>query len=440
MNLPDKNKRILIAGEVFVDRHLDKNLVRLGGIFHFARTLSAFKATYAAAFLCPSYLDDQCEKYLRELRAELATKIGNVMHSPNIMDIGESTEAGAQFYSELLRDQKTVAVDMASLADIFRNFNPTDLLIVSSDKLRPIHEFAKESGVRIHADLDHIGESDIDSFKDVTTAFCSTSGELFRRCERSPQRLRDTLKNSGVNTAILKENRGGSRLLFAPDTGEIPAPSFPATTIHSVGVGDCFDATWLLQAEHTHYESRMRFSSFIASRYASTFHQSEFESDSASSASIFDQIAGATGSRIAWEDRPSISIYLAAPDFPSVDVTSLDQLESALRYHNFSPHRPVKENGLASGSMSQRQRRKIYLADVKLMEDCALLIAVALNDDPGTFAELGWFAGRQKPTLVFDPLQRLNNLFASNVCDEKHSSIGRLIDSVFRILGSKHVD
>lgn len=36
------------------------------------------------------------------------------------------------------------------------------------------------------------------------------------------------------------------------------------------------------------------------------------------------------------------NIYIAAPDFPYVNTTLLDQLKESLEYHNFNPRLPMR--------------------------------------------------------------------------------------------------
>ena len=54
-------RKFLVIGEVFVDFHLDRkqrneNLVRLGGVFHALRALSALEMKFSFAYYAPTIL------------------------------------------------------------------------------------------------------------------------------------------------------------------------------------------------------------------------------------------------------------------------------------------------------------------------------------------------------------------------------------------------
>jgi nucleoside 2-deoxyribosyltransferase len=141
------------------------------------------------------------------------------------------------------------------------------------------------------------------------------------------------------------------------------------------------------------------------------------------------------GVRLPWERRPDKNIYIAAPDFPTVDTRLLDELDAALRYHNFTPRRPILENGLADSSMSASLRRGLHAKDVALLEQCDLMIAVPISPDPGTFAELGWFSRSGKPTILFDPHRLARNFFVEGSAARVCETLGSVVDAVYEVLG-----
>jgi nucleoside 2-deoxyribosyltransferase len=142
------------------------------------------------------------------------------------------------------------------------------------------------------------------------------------------------------------------------------------------------------------------------------------------------------GCRIPWEDRPSVSIYVAAPDFDWVDTTLLDQLETALRYHNFSPHRPVKENGqvdVADG----RAVAEAFVADMELLTGARLVIGVRLFNDVGMLLEVGWAAGRGIPVILWDPSGRFDNVWIAELPDRRATTLEEVVRQVFSVAGSR---
>jgi nucleoside 2-deoxyribosyltransferase len=186
-------------------------------------------------------------------------------------------------------------------------------------------------------------------------------------------------------------------------------------------------------------ETRLKAASYIASLYAATFDHSVFMDDVRTSMGIRGTLLDLEGVRIPWERRPGINIYLAAPDFPYVNTAPLEQLDAAIRYHNFSARRPIQENGLATSDSSMVQRRGIYSKDIELLEQCELLIALPLIDDPGTFAELGWFSKDGKPTILYDPARRVSNAFVINSATSVCFTLTSVIDRMFEQLGkSEH--
>jgi hypothetical protein len=434
----DSTKRILIIGEVFVDNHLDRRLIRLGGIFHGARTLNAIGAKYAAAYICPNYLNYDCELYFAKLAAETSQKIGEVTGAPNVVNIGDSAEAGDQLYKDVLGQRRKTVLAVQTLIDLVRNYQPTDILVVAGDYDLESIENACGSECRIYLDTDHWQGSNIAHVLPSSTIFSSTSGKVFEIANRDPKTVSEIFLLAGASTIILKENRGGSRGCIASQPGStFSAPAFPVQTEHSVGVGDCFNAAWVASVEAELPNIRLRGCSYVASIYASSFDHNSFVNDLAAASRIRDDLLALRGVRIAWEDRPCLNIYLAAPDFPYNDTRIIDELERALAYHNFSPRRPVRENGMADDRMSPAQRRSLYYQDLQLLDDCAVLVAIPINADPGTFSELGWFAQSGRPTILFDPKNSVRNLFALNVATRTCVTLAGVIDSIFELIGAK---
>jgi nucleoside 2-deoxyribosyltransferase len=350
------------------------------------------------------------------------------------MDITESTEAGNQGYEDLLRRNRKVAIDKAAFDALMREFKPTDLLMLGGDySSTELVNSAIQFDSRVHFDADH-GAPTASYDRKLATIFLSTSGEPFHKSNASPDALWNAWRST-TQTIVLKENRGGSRTFS--DDGVSDAPCFPTNTSHSVGVGDCFDAAWVTCPDTAAPSSRLRSAGYAASLYASTFDHCEFAKDFEVAAKISGVLSDLRGVRIPWELRPTLNIYLAAPDFPTVDTRVLDRIEAALRYHNFSPRRPIRENGLGRSDMTNLERRALFALDIELLQKCALLIAIPLIDDPGTFAELGWFSALDRPTILFDPESRITNLFVVNATRRLCRTLGSLVDTTFELLGSR---
>jgi nucleoside 2-deoxyribosyltransferase len=425
---PSQGRRILLVGEVFVDRHVDLSLVRLGGILHAARGLNASGTSYSVAFVGPEYLDDACQRYFSDLGADSVTKIGNVIGAPNIVEIYDSPEAGHQRYVDLIGSERKTTLIQKAFENALLRTAATDILFFPSPSTESLIETAALADRRIHLDVDHIALTSR-PLQQAGTIFGSTSGKSFAAAGRNPVQF---LKSFSEDV-ILKENRGGSRALLEGVACE--APSYPTDTLHSVGVGDCFNSIWVGGPPAVLGQDRLKWCAYVASLYASTFDHKEFCENVAAAKARMDHVVSLDGVRLPWENRKQLSIYFAAPDFPSVDTRLLDELEQALTYHNFRVVRPIRENGLATSQMTPRSQRTIYQKDIELLIDATLLVAIPLTADPGTFAEVGWFQAKGKPAILFDPSGTSQNMFVRNSVSRVCRTRSQVIDATFELLG-----
>src|SRR5207237_400249 len=102
-------------------------------------------------------------------------------------------------------------------------------------------------------------------------------------------------------------------------------------------------------------------------------------------------------------------------------------------YHNFSPHRPIQENGQMGENASAAQRQNLFNEDMKLLERCHLVVAVLSYDDPGTLIEIGLAAAKGKPVLVFVPRGMPENLMLTQLPHLITQEQDELIDNVFQL-------
>ena len=436
---------VLVIGEVFVDTHLDIvrcgiPVTRLGGIFHAARALSAAGTQFALAYYAPDYLDADIEFYSSLLNSQGCYKLGNINAAPNVMLIRDSPESGDQGYVNILNDQ-TVYYDVASLAEIIDKVNPSDALLFpgrynSERVMSNLNEFPG----KLHIDINYDSKSFLSlASRPVDTLFLSTSSPLFyNECSGNLQGIVEHFQSLVVKCFLLKENRGGSACYY-PGTQRIDeSPSYYAQTVHSVGVGDVYDSLFLCDLPNVHNEEKMEFSALCAAKYAETLDYDVFKENVKLIIENFDDFKCLKGIRLPWQEREAINIYLAAPDFPDVDTALLDKLYDNLKYHNFSPRRPIKENGLSSPDISRAEEFDLYQKDLLLLDECSLLIAVLLCNDPGTLVELGMFKQAGKPTILFDPYSICTNMFAKNTPDYICRTLPEVINTVFLCLGEQN--
>ena len=204
--------------------------------------------------------------------------------------------------------------------------------------------------------------------------------------------------------------------------------------MHSVGVGDCFDVAYVYTSSIHERAAALAYASFVAADYAATTYVDDFKrsvGDTLSnSAKTIMQLSGI---RVPWERRPDLHIYIAAPDFDFADRSPIESVYESLQYHNFSPHRPVQENGQMGTDASATRRQNLFNEDIKLLGRCQLVVAVLPYDDPGTLIEIGFGAAQGKPILIFVPGGMPENLMLTQLPHLITERQDELIDEVFHL-------
>ena len=424
---------ICLVGDILNDVTLasaeTKLKMRLGGIVHAARGLWAMGVDYAIAYFAPSYLDSHIENYLRHFGCKQILKLGNVTNCPYTMLISEVKEIGDQGYEFLLRDDIYIDYDEQAISEL-NSFE--DLMIISgSYNLSKIVSIIS-SDVRIHSDVANNVKSveELRLGRKIETLFVSTSSDLFHNIFSDANSFFSIL-SSFANIIVLKENRGGSRV-FDSATGYTYNISSQTSPIqHSVGVGDVYDAV-SIKGPYENLEDRLHLASWIAKEYARTTFPVDFKNAVKVVLNMkIDQLKSSKGCFLPWEVRQKCQIYIAAPDFDFVDTRLIDTLCASLAYHNYVPHRPIKENGQMSNGAEKTERAKLFSADMALYENCNMLIAVLLYNDPGTLIEIGLAAQRGIPTLVYDPYRKADNCMLTELPTLVSSDMDTILSKVF---------
>jgi nucleoside 2-deoxyribosyltransferase len=429
--------RVLLIGDVFIDFHADGAFPRPGGIFHAARGLKALRVPFAVGYARPSYLES-AEEALEKLRPVASSLIATITGSPNVMVVADSMESGLQQYHDVLWAERAATFNAGALRDLVSSFMPTDVLafpggLVTAATLAIV---ASTDVPRIHVDTQYAPDPAdllVACGKALHTVFVSATSPYLRNAT-GPEAVFNTHAVHEHVVVIYKENRGGSRAL-AKDGARAEAGAYLGPTTHSVGVGDVFDVTWLAH-QALPEKARLRSASWAAFRYASTNDDEIFESELSQDLAHLDVIADLAGLRLRWEDRPSMSIYIAAPDFPSVQTRAIDALALALQYHNFTAIRPVQIGGLADAMSPIAERRRMFSNDFTLLRNAAAVIAVPLTVDPGTFAEMGVAAQLGIPVILYDAVRRTDNLFVEELATRRTKTLPETIGALFELLGS----
>ena len=430
--------RICIVGDILVDVSLKSKgnplKMRLGGIVHAARCLWAMDIEYSIAYFAPSYLDVHIHDYLINHGCSEIIKLGNIDNCPYLMLIEEVKEIGDQGYDFVLRDDVKISYyddEIKKLAQY------EDLFFISGNyDYSHLAESVSVNG-RIHFDIaNNVRDlSFLKTEKKIETIFLSTSSNIFAD-NYDPDSFSvicffDLFKPLSKRV-ILKENRGGSRA-FDFDTGQlVQIPSQTQKIKHSVGVGDVYDVVYIALSNSKAFSGALNYSSWIATEYAKTTYPSDFKSMVLRILNTpIPEIVELGGCILPWECRRKCHIYIAAPDFNFINRSPIDILENSLLYHNFTPHRPIKENGQMEENANWSRKQELFVKDMALLDKCNMLIAVLLYNDPGTLIEIGLAAEKKIPTIVYDPFCIAKNCMLTQLPDLVSSDLDEIISEVF---------
>ncbi len=439
---------ICIVGEVCVDLTLTdsskENKLRFGGIVHAARALWGLNIPYSMCYMGPDYFTNDVEKFVLSHGANVVEKIGNIVGSPNLILIEEPKEIGAQGYDFILRDEYEITFDLSALSNRLSKNEFTDIVIFAGRfPLEPIIGICQQSHARIYIDL---GNS-IRNLKELSsittkidTIFLSTSSEIFLKEYKGAINVlnKDILENY-AKEFLFKENRGGTRL-FTNDTSSVIAIGAQSRSIvHSVGVGDCFDVAYLVFRNQFDKRVALTYASWIASEYAVTTFPDDFRRGCNRVRKLSpEEIISLPGVNLPWEDRSGRNIYIAAPDFDYKDRSLINKVVDCLQYHNFTPRLPIRENGQMGLGASEDRKETLFEADLSLISDSELILAIHIENDPGTLIEIGLAKAMKIPVFVYDPYKLAENLMLTQLPNIISSDLDFIISKIFEQLSKVH--
>jgi len=428
----------LVVGEIFLDFTLTdpgkENKLRLGGIAHAARGYWALGIPFSAAAVLPSYLVDTARKYFGALGCIDFYVLGEVVGAPNLTVIMDATEVADQGYETLLRDEKVVT--LSGLELINEAFQ--DILIFPGSydlaEVCAILPATAQLHLDVAYDFYHPGLL-AELPQTVRTILISTSSPLFKSIAQGTlQGLSESFEACSPATLILKENRGGTRMVVGPSRTLEVLPAQLGSTVNSVGVGDVFAAAYVAKSENGCVEAGWR-ATYAAAAYSQTTDPDLFKNyvqrDLKLTVEDMQQLGGVS---LPWEGRPDYPIYLAAPDFSYADRRSIDRAINSLTYHNFCVRRPVIENGELPTGSSSAVLQDIYQADYDLLKRCALLFAVPTGRDPGTLVELGIAIEAGIPVVVYDPRSENTNTMVMAGAHHYSTDLDSCLNAVFTII------
>jgi len=423
---------ICLVGDILVDVTLkNKNedlKMRLGGIAHSARALWAISSKYSLGYISPKYLDTRIRDFFSQFDSPSLIKIAETLNAPNLILIEEAREIGNQGYELILRDN-------INYEYIDFDFLECDTILITSGQY-DISRILKKAGTTpVSFELGNMSIEDFMAlnykFKNI---YISTSSEAFQSYIRNND---FNFKNFALlfekfcDELIFKENRGGTRLYNFSENKIYQVPSQTKPIKHSVGVGDVFNTIFEL-AVFNNIEENLALASFIAMEYASTTFPINFKNSVKQLMKVpINELVNMEGTILNWEQRKNINIYIAAPDFDFVDTSLIDTLEESLLYHNFSPRRPIKENGQMKEDDTPQQKQQFYDKDIELLDECCIVICVLLFNDPGTLVEIGIASAKQIPVLLYDPYNIAKNCMLTHSCSIVTNNMDEIISETF---------
>lgn len=430
------SSRLLLVGELVVDVTLQTQVaptkVRMGGVFHAVRGAWACGQDTDLAYFGPAYLDREAEGMAQVHGVARVEKIGDITGTPNVMLIAEPTEAGTQGYEHVLSEHASHTFNATKLCGLASD-NSDVLVLCGNFDVGPVLEALAGTGARVHLDLGS-GPSQLDKLsrlgRPLATLILSTSSPCFADIASDVPGNLARLLDAGAEKVVLKENRGGARQVSRQ--GAIEVGSQRRDIVHSIGVGDVFNVVCVAFQPVVGDVAALTYASWIAAEYAATTFPDDFRRETARALQLPpDVIAALPSVRLPWEARPSHQIYIAAPDFDYVDRRPIDRLVDCLKYHNFSVRLPVREHGQASERMSAEEKAALYRKDLELLEQCRLLIAVNLYNDPGTMIEIGVAHAKGMPIIVYDPFSRAENVMLVSAPELVSDSLDKVITATY---------
>lgn len=403
--------------------------MRLGGIVHAARALWAMDVEYAVAYFAPSYMDSHIEMFLKEHNCKVIIKLGDVTNCPYTMLIQEAKEVGNQGYEFLYHEDIDITYDIKTLKEL-SDFDELMFISGNYDMIKVLRFVEADS--KVHCDVaNNVNDvTELPKGRLFETLFISTSSNIFKSQYTDFNSFCDLLKPYSKRI-VLKENRGGSRIYdsILGETYQIPSQTSPIT--HSVGVGDVYDVV-SISAPFDSYQDQMVLASWVAMEYALTTFPDNFKNSVRSLLkNPISDLKAQKGCVLPWDVRHKCNVYIAAPDFSFVDTEHIDILCNSLEYHHFVARRPIKENGQMSEEADKKERLGLFCADMLLLGQCNMLIAVLLYNDPGTLIEIGLAAQRGIPTLVYDPNKIADNCMLTELPTLVSSDLDEIIAKVF---------
>jgi Nucleoside 2-deoxyribosyltransferase len=426
-------QKILIVGNIQVDIHheaLNHNLaptLRLGGIMHLARLFSALKIDFIVGYYAPDTLDKNIYSYCLELQALGCYKLGTIESSSNI-------ELPENFINSN-KSKNNKQVVFSDLKDLINKIKPTDLILnLQEFDYKNISLDINRYQGRIHINYLNYKSYNLDSIEKKIDTLIITDYSI-KDNEKLKTEYFNQFKNKSINHFLIENNQKGIICFDNVKHKLYKSPNYNLKNINKTGVSEVFLATFIIPKFEDNFYKKLNFSTLITKIYIKNIDFKKFKKtiNELLKNNIINQKSLST---LSWDEKKEHHIYLAAPDFPHVDTTKLEELNEYLLFHNFRPRLPIRENGLVSKNMTYEDELKLYNGDIALLDKSSLLIAILLYNDPGTLVELGMIKQAGKPTIIYDPYNICENLFVRHTADYLCKTVKEVLEATYKCLES----
>lgn len=125
-----------------------------------------------------------------------------------------------------------------------------------------------------------------------------------------------------------------------------------------------------------------------------------------------------------------IVIYLAGPFFSQQEVIWVNYIYNKLQSFGLKVLSPSLENGIINESTDEKQKKNIFINDIKLLEQANIVVALLDHNDPGTCYEIGYAYKKGIPVIgLKTDNSPINNMIVHS-CDIICNTLDELIVEV----------
>ena len=127
-----------------------------------------------------------------------------------------------------------------------------------------------------------------------------------------------------------------------------------------------------------------------------------------------------------------INIYLAGPFFSEQEISWINYVKRMLEIRGINVLSPMHENGIIKSDFTEEQQREVFKADIKLLEQSNLVVALIDYEDGGTCFEIGYAYKENIPVIGYKTsMNRLNNMLKFG-CEKVVYTIEQLVEEIWK--------